>query len=83
MNPENIKKLLELEQTKEFIAFLAREIEKLNDLSDIKLNDPMEIAVEVRGRQRAYEKLLEFLSPFLNYNKINEKAVTNNDYLVE
>lgn len=67
MNPATIKKLLEnVPELRELIEFINSEVKKLNDLSDIKLTDDREIAVEVLARQRAIETLERILEPLIS-----------------
>ena len=65
MNPELVKKLLEMPMVQELIVFLGEEAKKINELDDIRLNDPVEMAVEVKARQRAYETIAKMLEPLV------------------
>ncbi len=65
MNPETIHRLLSFPEAKEFVSFLASQALLLNTLDGIKLDDPDEIALEVKARQRAYETVVHMLEPFL------------------
>jgi len=81
MNPILIKKLLEIPELQEFIVFLTKEANKLNDISDIKLNGAEEIAIEVKARKRASETITRILSPLINYQEIKPNF-SNQEYIV-
>ena len=81
MNPKTIQKLMsDVVEMKEFISFLSQEAMKLNNLDDIKLEDPIEIAVEVKARKKAFEKIMDILSPLVNTQEIQSNSL--GDYVV-
>ena len=67
-------------EMKEFISFLSQEAFKLNNLNDIMLEDPMEIAVEVKARKKAFEKIMDILSPLVSTQEIQGNSL--DDYVV-
>lgn len=80
ISPQVAKKLMSnVAEMKEFIAFLSEEALKLNNLNDIKLDDPMELAVEVKARKKAYEKIVDILSPLINTQEISRSNL--DDYV--
>ena len=81
MNPKTVQKLMsDVAEMKEFISFLTQEATKLNNLEDIKLEDPIEIAVEVKARKKAFEKIMDILSPLVNTQEIQSNSL--GDYVV-
>mgnify|MGYP003394242421 CR=1 FL=1 len=81
MNPELAKKISAIPEIKEFIAFIGGEILKLDQLADIKLTNADEIALEVKARQRAVDKLKEILFPLVNVDN-RTLGGSNADYVV-
>lgn len=82
LNPNIAKKLMsEVPEMKEFVAFLSSQAILLNQLSDIELDDPIELAVEVKSRQRAYETIIRILEPLVN---VQDEITTGikNEYVV-
>lgn len=72
ISPQTAKKIMtDVAEMKEFVAFLSEEALKLNNLDDIKLDDPIELAVEVKARKKAYEKIADILSPLVNTQEIS------------
>ena len=61
MKPEIVKKLMEYPLMAEFSRYLTQEINDINTFDDIRLDDPTEIAIEVKARMRAREKMLVIL----------------------
>ena len=81
MNPKTVNKLMsEVPEMKELLSFIRKEVCQLDSTSDIKLNDPIELSVEVKSRQRAIEVLTNILTPLLNTQEAN--VVKNNEYVV-
>lgn len=81
INPQIAQKLMaDITEMKEFVVFLREEALKLNNLDDIKLDDPVELSVEVKARKKAYEKIADILNPLLN----TQETYSNNlkDYIV-
>ena len=76
MNPKTVQKLMsDVAEMKEFISFLSQEAIKLNNLEDIKLENPIEIAVEVKARKKAFEKIMDILSPLVNTQEIQSNSL--------
>lgn len=81
INPQIAQKLMaDITEMKEFVVFLREEALKLNNLYDIKLDDPVELSVEVKARKKAYDKIVDILNPLLN----TQETYSNNskDYIV-
>lgn len=79
------KLMIEVPEMKELLAFLIEKAEELDRIDDIAdLSDPEEIALEVKARRRAYEKLKLMLSPLLNSDtKEVGKSINNDDYAMK
>ena len=76
MNPKTVQKLMsDVAEMKEFISFLSQEAKQLNNLEDIKLENPIEIAVEVKARKKAFEKIMDILSPLVNTQEIQSNSL--------
>ena len=76
LDPQIAKDLIEkFPQGKEFVAFLAEKASELNTINNLPnsdllgLTDPEKIAIELKGRQRAYQIIIEILDPLLNTSK--------------
>ena len=81
LSPKIANKLVQdVSEIKELVSFIKEEIKKLDSTLDIKLDDPITLAVEVKSRQRAIETLLAILSPLLNTQDISSNE---NEYAVE
>ena len=71
LSPQTAKKLMsDVSEMKEFVSFLTEEVLKLNNLNDIQLEDPIELSVEVKARKKAFEKIINILSPLLNTQEV-------------
>ena len=67
MKQETINKLMGgIPEMKELLVFIATEAQKLDNLSDIDIASPIDLAVEVRARQLAHKKLVDILHPLLD-----------------
>lgn len=68
MKPETIKRLQEnVPELRELIAFLSAEATKLNTLDGvIDFHDPIQLAVAVKARIRAYETISTMLAPLVS-----------------
>jgi len=67
MNPQTAKKLMsDVPEMQDFVDYVKRECFRLNELASIDILSPVDLAVEVKARQRAIEKLVEILSPLLS-----------------
>lgn len=81
INPQIAQKLMaDITEMKEFVVFLREEALKLNNLYDIKLDDPVELSVEVKARKKAYEKIVDILNPLLNTQETHSNNLK--DYIV-
>lgn len=80
MEPETVKKLLAYPDFRDFMSFLASEALKLNTLADITQDDPVEIAIEVKGRKWGYHALTEILKPFINVQEGQPRSTKINEY---
>lgn len=71
LSPQTAKKLMsDVSEMREFISYLSEEALKLNNLDDIQLEDPIELSVEVKARKKAFEKIINILSPLLNTQEV-------------
>jgi len=73
MKQATIKKLLDGVHGEEFKNWLTQNIKELDRVSDIEYTTEKEIAIEVKARKRAAEKLDKILSPLLEYQEPKEK----------
>lgn len=65
MDPAAAQRIRESPDGPALAGYLHGLIQSLDSVSGIKLDDPVEIAVEVKGRMRAKQKLEEALSTLL------------------
>lgn len=76
MSPELAKKLMsDVPEMQDFVAFVQQEANKLNNLADISLTSPVDLAVEVKARQKAYEVLIGVLNPLLDSTEVRSKEL--------
>jgi hypothetical protein len=76
MNPNLAKRLMDLPEGRDLLAFLQSEAQKVNTLDGIDSTNLYEIAVETKARQQAHKALTEMLSPLLDaseYDTIPER----------
>jgi len=83
MDGEKIKQLLELKQVRELISYFVNEAMKLDSVTDIKLDDPVEYAVEGKARKHAVEKIIEIMAPFMQDQKSGTGGIDKKEYAVE
>lgn len=87
MEPDQIKNLLSIADFNNFLEFLALECDKLNSLQDLPgsslstMADAMEMAIEVRSRFRAYERIKSLLKPFVPIGNVSS-GVDPKEYTV-
>lgn len=62
-------------EMQDFVAFVQQEANKLNNLADISLTSPVDLAVEVKARQKAYEVLIGVLNPLLDSTEVRSKEL--------
>lgn len=82
MDPAVAKRLLEHPETEKLVIFLKGKTLELNNLHDIQALSENQIAIEVLARQRAYQKLVEILDPFLTADIHTLDESTMKDYVV-
>ncbi len=80
MDTEAIKKILDKPEGQELVKFIALEALKLDSVSDIKLDDPVEATIELKARIRAYDKLESILKPLLALKDYDETKGEPNPY---
>jgi len=80
MDTEAIKKILDKPEGQELVKFIASEALKLDSVSDIKLDDPVEATIELKARIRAYDKLESILKPLLALKDYDETKGEPNPY---
>lgn len=68
LSDETVKKLKDSAETRELLAFIREEYDKMDSVSDVGPTPslPQVIAVEVRARQEAMKKLKAILDPFMD-----------------
>jgi hypothetical protein len=82
MEPASLKKLSDTAEGRDLVAYLARLIDSLDSNADITLTDDREIAIEVKARIRAQEKLRYALSTLLTAREHGTLEGTADDYSV-
>lgn len=83
MNPQTAKKLMsDIPEMQEFVEFLSAKAQELNNLADIPHTSAENIALEVRGRWLAHEKLLEILHPLVTIDMHTSGENTMKEYVV-
>ena len=80
MDIDAIKKILDKPEGQELVKFIALEALKLDSVSDIKLDDPVEATIELKARIRAYDKLENILKPLLALKDYDETKGEPNPY---
>lgn len=81
MNPETASKLMEqFPEMQEFVAYIKTQAKSLHNLSEITMTGPVEVAVEVKARQKASEILLAILDPLINKQEMDRGI--DEDYVV-
>lgn len=66
LDPAKAKRLLETTDGKELFKYIAQQLHSIDSVSDIKPTDPVEVAVEVRARAIATEKLQNILGALVS-----------------
>ena len=80
LEPKAVQKLMKSKEIREFVSFLSVEVGKLNTISEIETEDPVEVAIEIKARKLAFEKLVAILEPFLDSREEREKF-NKNEYI--
>ncbi len=80
MKPELAKQLLAGEAGTALKEFLARTIVSLDSVSDIASDDPVAVAVEVKARKLAQEKLAMALSTLVALSDVQKVKKEKSDY---
>lgn len=80
MNPKALKRIANTSDGKALRVYLARKVIALDSVSDITSSDPMEIAVEVRAKDRARELILEVLKDIVTLQDIQEVEAEPSEY---
>lgn len=65
MDPKLAKRLMEIPEMATFCQWLDEEAAKLNTIAGIVSEVPELVAIEVKARKLAHEKLLDILEPLL------------------
>ena len=81
MNREKLKKLLNTDEGKELVFYLKARCEELNHLDDITLDQPFPLAVELKARQRAYQKLSKILAEVDIDITAGNPIIDNNEFV--
>jgi len=82
MNQEQIKILLDSSAGKALVQFLTLKIIEL-DSCRTELTDDREIAVEMKARERAVEKLQEILEPFGLVKEMKKPEFDPKEFIVD
>jgi len=80
LDPQTVQKLMKSKEIREFVSSLSMEVEKLNTIAEIETENPVEVAIEIKARKLAFEKLTTILEPFLN-SREERKAFNKNEYI--
>ena len=80
LDPQTVQKLMKSKEIREFVSFLSMEVGKLNTIAEIETENPVEVAIEIKARKLAFEKLTTILEPFLN-SREERKAFNKNEYI--
>jgi len=80
LDPQTVQKLMKSKEIREFVSFLSGEVGKLNTIAEIETEDPVQVAIEIKARKLAFEKLTTILEPFLN-SREERKAFNKNEYI--
>lgn len=81
MKPEIIKQIVNSQGGQELVAYLKAKIKELDSIRGITSTGSEEIAVEVKARERAQEKLLEILEMLLS-TEVVHKGIDPDEYVV-
>ena len=74
MNPELAKRIMELPEGRELLEEIKNIVLRLDSISEVKFDDPIEFTTEGKGRIRAVEIItLELLDPLLDFVKKEEE----------
>jgi len=82
MNPDLAKKLVESEQGRELVRFLASECLKLDTLEGVSQDNAYEVAIEVKARKRALETVKRILDPLVSAKDYRPGGVSGGEYVV-
>lgn len=81
MNPELAQRIMQLPEGRELLESIKDMVAKLNSVSDIKLDNPVELSVEVKGRQRAVEIITDdILSPLFTFSGEKQEKMGSEEY---
>lgn len=80
MKPELAKQVLSGESGSALKEFLARVIVSLDSVADIEAKDPVQVAVEVKARKLAQEKLTAALSMLVSLADIQRAEGEKNEF---
>jgi len=80
LDPQTVQKLMKSKEIREFVSSLSMEVEKLNTIAEIETENPVEVAIEIKARKLAFEKLTTILEPFLNSREERE-TFNKNEYI--
>lgn len=81
MEPQTAQKLVSnSKEIKEFISFVQQEMESLNTIKDIEAEVPELVAIEIKAKKMAYDKLKDILEPLLNVQE-RSSIFNNKEYV--
>lgn len=82
MDPQVALKLSTNRGVSTLIKYLIEEMKTLNSLEDLALSDPKILAIEIKARKLAFEKIKEVIDPILNVKGV-ELQFRKDEYLVD
>ena len=80
MDPAVAQDIAKNRKVQKLLKFLVEEMDKLNSIDDIELGDPVLVAIEVKARKLAFNKIKEVIKPILEASKI-ELKFNRQDYI--
>ena len=82
MNISTLRSLSTKKSVKIFLDHVSDQINKLNDLDSIEVDDPVLVAVEVKARKLAKERIKGILAPLIEITE-DKVEFNKNDYTVD
>lgn len=79
---ETVQRIMGNADGKELLLFLVQSANEIDTLSDIKLDDPVELSIEVKARLRAKQKFDELIEVLVRGTEQRVDSAPNDDYVV-
>lgn len=83
MNQKIAQQLVKTPEGQAFIDYLKKKINELDTVGGVIVTDPVEIAVEIKARGMALQKLKEILSDILVAGEVAPEGFDPQEYVVE